>query len=373
MGSDPGTTASDQRAAAGRVLLVSASIGSGHDRAAQELARRLNAAGFCTTSVDVLTLGRGEGARMRSTYAWLLSHLPWVYDLAMRFWALWPKPLEHFVAARSGSVEADLERLINYQPLDLVVSLYSLSSQCLGRLRASGRLQTPVLTWVLDPGAHPYWVHPGVDRHLTVLHATARALRRFGARDVEVTRPLVRPEFDVPADAVAARERLGLPSGPIAVLTAGSWACGRVLHAVDLLAGSAVVPVVLCARDDALRDQVAKRVGAVALGWIDDMAGLLAACDVVVDNAGGLTFWEALTVGRPVVLFDVLAGHGRLNAQTLDDCGAAIWVRRSSRLASTVAALATDRARAAGQVARARGLLPKNASHPVVDALRGRP
>lgn len=308
---------------------------------------------------------------MRRIYAWLLSHLPWVYDLAMRFWARWPTPLERFVASRSGSVEADLERLIKCQDPDLVVSLYSLSSQCLGRLRARGRLQMPVLTWVLDPGAHPYWVHPAVDRHLTVLEATATALRRFGARNVEVTRPLVRAEFGAPANAAAVRKRLNLPCGPIAVLTAGSWACGRLLHAVDLLlAESTVVPVVLCARDEALRDQVAKRKGAVALGWIDDMAGLLTACDVVVDNAGGLTFWEAVTVGRPVVLFDVLAGHGRLNARTLDDCGAAIWVRRTSKLAPTVAALATNKACAARQVRRARALLPDDASHPVLDALR---
>jgi UDP-N-acetylglucosamine:LPS N-acetylglucosamine transferase len=51
------------------------------------------------------------------------------------------------------------------------------------------------------------------------------------------------------------------------------------------------------------------------------MPAYLAAADVVVDNAGGLTSWEALTSGTPVVLFDPLPGHGRLNAATLAESG----------------------------------------------------
>ena len=43
----------------------------------------------------------------------------------------------------------------------------------------------------------------------------------------------------------------------------------------------------------------AKGYRAVVLGWTDDMAGLMAACDVMVENAGGLTSLEAMAAGLP--------------------------------------------------------------------------
>jgi UDP-N-acetylglucosamine:LPS N-acetylglucosamine transferase len=44
------------------------------------------------------------------------------------------------------------------------------------------------------------------------------------------------------------------------------------------------------------------------------MAGLMAAADALVENAGGLTSKEALRVGLPVVAFRPIAGHGRHDA-----------------------------------------------------------
>lgn len=365
------TMGTKEAASSPRVMLVSASIGAGHDRAAAELARRLRAAGCQTVPVDLLDLDRERGDRLRRTYSWLLQYTPWIYDLAMRFWARWPTPLEHFVAARARPVERDLQRMVDEQRPDLVISVYNLASQCLGRLRAAGRIAVPVITYVTDAGAHPYWVHPGVDRYLTVLGHTAERLSRYGAGEVAAAGPLVRPEFGAPPDPGTARRRLGLPSGPLALLTAGSWSCGRVLDTLDLLLARArVTPVVLCAEDAALRDQVARRDGAIALGWVADMPGLLAACDVVVDNAGGLTFWEALASQRPVILFDVLPGHGRLNAEALDRCGAARWVRRRRALAGIVDAWATDRAAASEQVAHASSLLTSQAARMVLDSVQ---
>lgn len=346
------------RSAVRHVLLVSASIGAGHDHAAAELGRRLRSVGCRTTSVDVLELGNGAGLRMRGTYARLLRYAPAVYGRAMQFWARWPAPLEHLVAARSRGVEDDLQQLaVELQP-DLVVSLYNLASQCLGRLRVAGRLTVPVVTYVTDPGAHPYWIHPGVDRHLAVLPVTAEGLRAYGALGAQVAGPLVRPELRHPVDRDAARRRLGLPSGPVVLLSSGSWACARTPRAVDRLLGcTTVTPVVLCGRNRALQREVASRSGVVALGWVEDMSEVLAAADVVVDNAGGLTCIEAMVAGRPVVLFEVLAGHGQFNAATLERCGAATWVRRASDLGPTVQRLARDPVAAGEQAARVQAML----------------
>jgi UDP-N-acetylglucosamine:LPS N-acetylglucosamine transferase len=74
------------------------------------------------------------------------------------------------------------------------------------------------------------------------------------------------------------------------------------------------------------------------------MPELMRACDVVVQNAGGLTTSEALASGLPVVTYRCLPGHGRSNAAVLDADGTVPWLRTPADLAPGLArALATAR------------------------------
>jgi UDP-N-acetylglucosamine:LPS N-acetylglucosamine transferase len=111
----------------------------------------------------------------------------------------------------------------------------------------------------------------------------------------------------------------------VALVNGGSWGIGTTAGTAQALATAEVVPVVLCGRSTRLAAQVERVAGARAVPWTDDVPGLLAAADVVVDNAGGTTCWEALAVGRPVVIHRPIRGHGRLNAAALADAGLARW------------------------------------------------
>lgn len=315
---------------------MSAGMGAGHHGAADELVARLRQRGHAAERIDVLELGRpGQGLRLRRTYAFLLHWLPWVYDFAMRFWARWPGPLERLTAHGAASFEEGLVEQIHCFAPDVVVSVYSLSSQALGRLRERGQLRAPVVTYVTDPGAHPYWVHRSVDLHLAALPATAEAVESWGARRTAVVAPLVGDRFvDAPISREEARRRTELPADAlVALVSAGSWAAGNVERTVDLLARSgAVLPVTLCARDEALHRRLQRRGSGIPIGWTDDVPTLMAAADVFVDNAGGLTCWEALASDLPVVLFNPLPGHGRLNALALESSGCATYARTESEL-----------------------------------------
>lgn len=323
-----------------RVLVVSAGMGCGHHVAADELVRRLRERGHVAERVDVLELGRpGQGDRLRETYEFLLRRLPWVYDLAMRFWARWPAPLEAYTARGAKAYEEGLLRTVGRVGPDVVVSVYNLSSQALGRLRADGRLQVPVVTYVSDPGAHPYWVHPAVDLHLAVLPRTARALQSYGARRVRVVPRVVRPAFGESHPCrTEARRRLGLPTDVgLALLNGGSWAAGSIERTAACLANSgAAVPVTLCGRNTELRQRLTRLGAGVALGWTEDMPSVMAAVDVLVDNAGGLTCAEALACRLPVVVVNPLPGHGRLNAEALAAAGEVAYARSEDELIACV-------------------------------------
>jgi processive 1,2-diacylglycerol beta-glucosyltransferase len=62
-------------------------------------------------------------------------------------------------------------------------------------------------------------------------------------------------------------------------------------------------------------------------GWTDDMPALMAAADVLVENAGGLTCMEAFAAGLPVLTYRPIAGHGRGNAAEMEAAGVAAWAQ----------------------------------------------
>lgn len=337
-------TVVDERA---RVLIVTAAMGSGHTQLAEELARRLRERGVRPEVFDVIAGAGSAGARLVRVYRLLLAHAPWLYDAAMRFWARVPRPLEAVTAAGGRPFERALTGAVERTRPDLVVSTYDLAAQALGRLRGRGAIGAPLLTFVCDPGAHPYWISDHVPTHLVLTEPTALGMRAYGARGVCLVCPVLRPEFAEPPGRAAARARLGLPADVrVALVTAGSWAVGGVEATARLLARDpGLCVVVLCGRDEALRRRLSAHPRVRAVGWTSDMAGHLAAADVVVDNAGGLTCWESLACGTPVVLFHPLPGHGRLNAATLDAAGLVRRARRAQDLVATVAAAAGTRGR----------------------------
>ena len=116
-----------------------------------------------------------------------------------------------------------------------------------------------------------------------------------------------------------------------------------------LAADQRCVVVALCGRNDRAR----RRLEGLArtaprlrvLGWVEDTAGLTAAVDVVVNNAGGVTAQEALARGRALVMFRPLAGHGRDSALALARAGVAERCRNHRELTHLLRAYARDPAR----------------------------
>jgi UDP-N-acetylglucosamine:LPS N-acetylglucosamine transferase len=87
-------------------------------------------------------------------------------------------------------------------------------------------------------------------------------------------------------------------------------------------------------------------------GWVGDMPGLMAAADVMVQNAGAASTVEAFACGLPVATYRALSGHGRSNAAVLDAAGLAVWVQSAEALAPALRELVSGprgrRQRAAG-------------------------
>jgi UDP-N-acetylglucosamine--N-acetylmuramyl-(pentapeptide) pyrophosphoryl-undecaprenol N-acetylglucosamine transferase len=110
--------------------------------------------------------------------------------------------------------------------------------------------------------------------------------------------------------------------------------------------------------------------------FIDDMAGALAAADLVVARAGATTLAELTCMGRPAVLvpFPFAADdHQAANAQWMVDGGGALVARQetldAAKLAAMVGEILSDSGRLAQMGERSRALGRPDAADAIVDDL----
>lgn len=334
-----GTPAGAGRAApAPRAVIFSARVGAGHDAVAAELATRLDEAGVEVDRCDFLDALPGPVGRMvLSSYQRMLASAPWswtalysgtdhgpVVRLQARLCtALAGRAMRRRVAGGADGSAA---------PAAVAIATYPLAAQVLGRLREQERLDAPTLTYLTDFSVNRIWVAPGVDRNLAVHQVPGAQAHAAGAAEVTVVAPVVDRRFTpaTPALRAAARARWGLPrDARLALLVGGSWGAGEIERTVaDIEAtGSGTTCVVVCGRNEPLRERLLAAGLRHVYGWVDDMPSLMHAADVLVQNAGGISVLEAVSSGLPVITYRSIPGHGLTNSAALDEAGVARWVR----------------------------------------------
>ena len=121
------------------------------------------------------------------------------------------------------------------------------------------------------------------------------------------------------------------------MINGGSWAAGEIRRTIAIARQAPdLSAVVLCGRDDALLRRVRNARGVHAVPCTRDIVAYLAAAEVIIDNAGGLTCWEAMACHVPVLLFRPLAGHGTDDARTLAAAGLAQLVSSPEALVPVI-------------------------------------
>jgi UDP-N-acetylglucosamine:LPS N-acetylglucosamine transferase len=309
-------------------------MGAGHDGAARELRLRLERRGHRVEVVDFLdAVAFHIGPVLRWFYQVQLRLFPWSYELSYRLSPLLRMPA---VMADTWLTKRKLRKAIKTFRPDTIVSVYPLASLVLGRMRKTGLLRVPVVTYLTDFAVHSLWVHPGIDRHLAVSEVSAQAAAHRKGKDARAHGPLVGDRFRDPAiDRAAVRSALGLSPDDRAVLVvAGSWGVGDVISTVDAIGRTGEFhPIVVCGRDEKLQSELETRGTGTVIGWTDEMPALMKASDALVENAGGLTCMEAFSVGLPVITYLPIAGHGKDNAELMAQSGVSYYARDDAELA----------------------------------------
>ncbi|MGH7275882.1 MAG: MGDG synthase family glycosyltransferase, partial [Candidatus Rokuibacteriota bacterium] len=335
---------SDARLSQPRILILTASYGSGHHAAAAAVDAAFGAAGAETRIVDHFRdLVHPRFDRWsRRLYDLVLRRAPALWGLA--YWLgdqMSASSRLTFDVSRLGS--AKLARLLDAERFDGVVCTHPTPAAALGMLRARGRRTPPWAIVFSDFAAHRQWIHASADAHYVPAEAIRRQIiaRGIPAARVAVTGIPVRREFGEAMDRTGARRALGLDPGlPVVLAMAGTFSRFGRLETVARVLGDLRVPLqalVVTGADFAVATRLGGMVGGTRgririLGYADNVRQLMAAADVLVTKAGGLSLAEALAAELPVICFGSLPGHEARNAAFLVSAGAALAARTAPEL-----------------------------------------
>lgn len=344
-----------------RVLVLSASVGAGHLRAAQavELALRELDPQAIVQSVDVLEQTNAVFRRLYGrAYLDLVNQAPhalgYLYDLMDRP----PSPRHKGDRLRYLVERLNLGRFLRFlqsEPWDVIVSTHFLPAEMIAGLRRTGQFATPQLTVTTDFETHRLWVNEPCDHYFTATEEGAANLQQWGvpAEHASVTGIPIHPSFSRPKPRAACLASQGLVGDrPVVLQLAGGFGVGPVerLYGGLLALETPLEIVVVSGRNAELKTRLEQietpqRHRVRVLGFTTQMDELMTAADLVVSKPGGLTTSETLACGAAMVVVNPIPGQESRNSDFLLENGAAVKINNLATLAFKLGPLLAEPAR----------------------------
>ena len=367
-----------------RVLILSASAGSGHVRAAAALESvcRQRSAIAEVRNVDALTYTNKLFRQFYSKfYFQLMRNVPtllgWFYDNLDEPWKT-----ERMRLMLSRLNTRSLVRMIRDFDPHITICTHFLPAEIISFLIGREAIKTRLSIVVTDLDVHAMWLSRQFHRYFVALPESREHLVMTGlpADRITVSGIPVDAAFGQSMDRVELCTRHGVdPNLPLVLVSMG--AVGKVV-ADDLVRILAHVKTscqvaFICGNYPETEARLRERVAEVALGAVQFrvvgrttvMHEWMTMASLLIGKPGGLTVAECSVSGLPMLVFMPIPGQEERNCDHLLEGGAAVKCNQITTLAFKVDDLLADPARLQRMSDAMRALGRPNAAEMVVDTL----
>jgi processive 1,2-diacylglycerol beta-glucosyltransferase len=332
-----------------KILVLSASVGAGHMRAAQavELALREVAPDAIVKNLDVLTLTNTAFRKIYGqAYLDIVNKAPHVlgffYDMMDR-----PRRADSKRDLLRRTVEklnlAKLCDLLQCDAWDAIVNTHFLPAEIIAMLRKKRKVHTPQMTVTTDFETHRLWINQPCEHYTSATEEGAAYLAHWGVPegDTSVTGIPIHPFFAKPKERAACLKSQGLVGDrPVVLQLAGGFGVGPIQRIFESILSieQPLEVVVVAGKNEKVRKQLAaikppKQHRVKVIGFTTEMHELMTAADLVVTKPGGLTSSEVLACGAAMAIVNPIPGQESRNSDYLLENGAAIKINNLGTLA----------------------------------------
>ncbi|MEK7468202.1 MAG: glycosyltransferase [Planctomycetota bacterium] len=341
-----------------KLLILAASAGAGHLRAAQalEAAAREMRPDLEVRNHDALDFTPKLFKKWYAqSYLEAVNHIPKVWGY---FYEYYDKKSASSKTAKVMRVldrfnAGGLYKLVEEFKPDRILTTHFLPSNVLLSSKRKERASLPPISvCITDYDVHFFWIHEQVSRWYVGSEEVRWQVHRKGIplERIIVAGIPIHPVFSKERSRAAAAQAAGLDAGmPTVLVLSGGFGVGAVGDTVAqvLKAPGNFQVAVVCGRNEDLRKQLSaiqapsgKRLE--VRGFVTDMENYLTSADFVVTKPGGLSVSEAIARGCPIVAYAPIPGQEERNCDYLMECGAAVKAKDPATLEFKIRQLLAD-------------------------------
>lgn len=363
-----------------KVLIMSASTGGGHNRAARAIKEELESRTIDNMSieceiVDSLKLVNNTMDKVISGgYEKSALYTPKAYGSVYRFSETSLASKNEFKGNPLTSLMAKkFKHLLNDSSPDLIIGTHPFPMIALSTLKKNNNIHSlsrsesfykstkvdipPMISVLTDYTTHSTWIQNEIDYYI-VGHEYVKELLVYEGVDSEKVKAFgipVEKSFLSHRDRETVLTELGLsPEKLTVLLMGGSFGAGNIKETLEelLTVDRDFQILVVTGRNEHLKDRLSKMLDSTIhnkniclLGYTNKMNDILASIDVLISKPGGLTTTEALLNDVPMIVPYFIPGQEEENLDFLTNCGAALRTTKKYSLPVLLKVLIDDPSR----------------------------
>ena len=329
-------------------LIIAASIGSGHIKAAEAVADALKTEyPDAKIYTEDFTMWRVSWATafMKACYLFMLRFIPNLYELMYRF-----------TGGRSGGLSVqslisaftarDVAALVKKYRPEAIICTHPFPAGAASWRKKRHPEEFLYATVITDYSVHQMWIYPNVDCYFVAREEMKTDLIAAGLppEKVFVTGIPVTSKFRQREDGDAILESLGLSGERRTVLLMGGGlgigGLDAALRALDEVTEHTQI-LVVAGKNEELRLRVEKLAQSshhtiLVWGYSQRVREFMAVSDFIITKPGALTISEALAAELPMLLHDPIPGPETENAVYIARHGAAVWANSEEKLEQAI-------------------------------------
>lgn len=322
---------------------MTASFGSGHVIATKGLLEAFLMEDITPEVIDIVLQGGKRERIIASFYAFLMR----------RGHVIWKTYREKIMPIKKGASIRKIYEILHKNKLikeieqirpDIIISTMDTASVIVS-LYKKKHPEVSVYTVVTDYVAHPLWVWKNMDGYFVGSNLVQEFLIEHGIKKekIVISGIPLRVQFEKKTDRTKARKALDISQDrQVVLIAAGTYKSVPVEEIIKAISSNIFSYAIVLAGNSS--DNVVEFAGILkeygvlgrVVSYTENMDEFMAASDLYISKAGGLTVAECFAAGLPALYINNFPGHEEGNAKYAAAVGAAVMLPSIENLGATI-------------------------------------
>ncbi|MDP4146198.1 MAG: glycosyltransferase [Bacillota bacterium] len=325
------------------VLILTASVGEGHNKAAYSLEDTFRRNGYNVTTVDFIKkTSKLLNLCIVGGYKSMVFKYPKLYGGLYRITNV-DDPCYRVSKCIKAMFETGVTNIINETRPDIIIGTHAFAALIVSNLKGENKINVPFISVITDFQAHYAYINNNVDAYIVGSRYTKQDMIRKGVAPSKIFTygiPIRRDFFDTSfIDKNFDKKCFTI------LVMGGGLGAGRIDKVLKNIMSNKhnLKIIVICGNNSALRRYLIRRYdnkneGKVIdiLGYVNEISRVMTEADIIISKPGGLTVSEAVAKKLPMIIPFSIPGQEEENARFLTASGVAIELSNLSKLNSIV-------------------------------------